>query len=454
MQSNLYNSIIPSDNNEISKIVQLKVTKNKSSFLVRFVGLTGFPKEDRICSPVIELQGSQWQVFLCFSSYNCISCGIKSSNDNVQRLSYSITIVNQMGQKNYSIEQESIILNPFGETSLSFISRQDFYRANSGYIVSDILILRVDIITYSEVENNIIGCTMGELQLKSEVVPFIEELGKIMFDENSSDLYIKVPIKNINKEIFLLEELNDSKCETVSELSKSPSGSIITSCSSLPSTPLSPPQSNNNIPIIHPVLKSLPRNILENFYGKKNNLSLYSLQNENINTDSFLNCKKSETHILFPVHKFILRLRSPVFYKMLHPDSNFEELKKNEMEISDFSVHAIKLMIEYFYTDKIDNKYLLEFGWELLGLSNKYEINSLKAYCQDFLVKNIDSDNVIYLLSLCELYSTKILMEYCLQYISLNYRKMSNQSDKLFELLSIDLCKHVLKLLFDAKLEN
>merc|ERR1712150_193803 len=62
------------------------------------------------------------------------------------------------------------------------------------------------------------------------------------------------------------------------------------------------------------------------------------------------------------------------------------------IEISDFEGSTIHEMINFIYTDAIENEYSVDM--DLLLIAHKYEIKELEAFCEDILIRELTVDNV------------------------------------------------------------
>lgn len=78
--------------------------------------------------------------------------------------------------------------------------------------------------------------------------------------------------------------------------------------------------------------------------------------------------------------------------------------------IHDTSPFVFNMLLEYLYSGRLDYSAMkIEHLVDLLLLSDKYEIDSLKHTCEHALLKSIDSDTVLYFLSMADQYNARIL---------------------------------------------
>lgn len=90
----------------------------------------------------------------------------------------------------------------------------------------------------------------------------------------------------------------------------------------------------------------------------------------------------------FNVHKLILSLSSPFLHQLCY------EKYKNEkiIELQSDDPDDFELMISCIYGHNI--KILsVQQAWNLLNLSNKYDVLKLKSYCKKFILQSIDCHN-------------------------------------------------------------
>ncbi|CAG5075203.1 Similar to spopla: Speckle-type POZ protein-like A (Danio rerio) [Cotesia congregata] len=117
--------------------------------------------------------------------------------------------------------------------------------------------------------------------------------------------------------------------------------------------------------------------------------------------------------VIFDAHKLVLITRSCVFDAMF--SHNMEENKKNEITISDVDPEVFKKVLDYIYTDKVDD--LDTFAEELLEVSDKYQLLALKEICEDSLSKSLSVENSIRILILADRHNAKGLVEFTKNYI-------------------------------------
>lgn len=80
----------------------------------------------------------------------------------------------------------------------------------------------------------------------------------------------------------------------------------------------------------------------------------------------------------FPAHRAVLAARSTYFFSML--TVNIEEAQKEKIVIPDVDVNAFSKFLEFVYTRSIVN--WNDHELELLALSDRYQVDSLKIECE------------------------------------------------------------------------
>ena len=91
----------------------------------------------------------------------------------------------------------------------------------------------------------------------------------------------------------------------------------------------------------------------------------------------------------FDCHRNILAARSRVLKTMLSSDGS--EQREMEIEIVDFDAEVIFQMLQFIYTGKLDDPFNgndaedMDMETELLRAADKYELDSMKALCEEKL---------------------------------------------------------------------
>lgn len=113
-------------------------------------------------------------------------------------------------------------------------------------------------------------------------------------------------------------------------------------------------------------------------------------------------------------HKAILSASSPVFQSMfLH---NLKEKSSSTIDIEDLSLESCMALLSYLYGN-IKQEDFWKHRLALLGAANKYDITDLKDACEESLLEDINSGNVLERLQEAWLYQLNKLKKGCLMYL-------------------------------------
>ncbi|CAG9817046.1 unnamed protein product [Phaedon cochleariae] len=124
-----------------------------------------------------------------------------------------------------------------------------------------------------------------------------------------------------------------------------------------------------------------------------------------------------EEKCVVKAHRVIVAARCDWFRRALL--SGMREAIDRKIVVHDTSPHLFKILLEYLYSGRLDRNTLsTEQLVELLLLGDRYEMDSLKQTCEYMLVRSIDSEVVLYLLSVADQYNARILKSRCLSFIS------------------------------------
>ncbi|XP_010459900.1 PREDICTED: BTB/POZ domain-containing protein At1g21780 [Camelina sativa] len=113
-------------------------------------------------------------------------------------------------------------------------------------------------------------------------------------------------------------------------------------------------------------------------------------------------------------HKAILSASSTVFKSMFHHD--LKEKESSTIHIDDMSRESCMALLSYLYGN-ITQEDFWKHRLALLGAANKYDITDLKASCEESLMEDINSGNVLERLQEAWLYQLEKLKKGCLMYL-------------------------------------
>ncbi|XP_058087311.1 BTB/POZ domain-containing protein At1g21780 isoform X2 [Magnolia sinica] len=137
---------------------------------------------------------------------------------------------------------------------------------------------------------------------------------------------------------------------------------------------------------------------------------LSRMLDEGIHTDVTINTADGTLR----AHKALLSASSPVFESMfLH---NLKEKESSIINIEDMSLESCMALLSYIYGG-IRQEEFWKHRLALLGAANKYDITDLKECCEESLLEDINSSNVLERLQEAWLYQLEKLKKGCLMYL-------------------------------------
>lgn len=113
-------------------------------------------------------------------------------------------------------------------------------------------------------------------------------------------------------------------------------------------------------------------------------------------------------------HKAVLSASSPVFKSMFSHD--LKEKESSTIDIEDMSMLACTALLSYIYGNIKHSDFWI-FRLPLLAAANKYDIADLKNCCEESLLEDISSSNVLERLHEAWLYQLPKLKKGCLTYL-------------------------------------
>lgn len=138
--------------------------------------------------------------------------------------------------------------------------------------------------------------------------------------------------------------------------------------------------------------------------------SLSRMLNEAIHADVTINTADGTLE----AHKAILSASSPVFHSMFQ--HNLKEKESSIIDIEDMTSESCMALLSYLY-GTIDQEGFWKHRLGLLGAANKYDIVDLKDACEESLLEDINSGNVLERLQEAWLYQLDRLKKGCLMYL-------------------------------------
>lgn len=131
---------------------------------------------------------------------------------------------------------------------------------------------------------------------------------------------------------------------------------------------------------------------------------------ESIHTDVTINTADG----VLKAHMAILSACSPVFERMFLHD--LKEKKSSTVDIDDMSLESCSALLGYIY-GTIRQDQFWKHRLSLLAAANKYSISSIKDCCEQSLLEDFNSGNVLERLHIAWLYQLEKLKKGCLTYL-------------------------------------
>jgi len=126
-------------------------------------------------------------------------------------------------------------------------------------------------------------------------------------------------------------------------------------------------------------------------------------------------------------HKAVLSARSPVFHSMFH--HNMKEKESSTIHMEDMSLESCTALPRVLY-GTIEPQDFCKHRLALLGTANKYDIGSLKDICEESLLDDLNSTNVLEILNETCFYELPKLKKGCLVFL-FKFGKIYDMKDKM-----------------------
>lgn len=138
----------------------------------------------------------------------------------------------------------------------------------------------------------------------------------------------------------------------------------------------------------------------------------YMFGNKLISNIQFNVGKQGETKKIIPAHKYVLGTSSPVFFAMLYGDF----AKDETISIDDCEPEAFLELLRFIYYDQVN----LNSGnvLDVLYLANKYIVPVLSKECVNYLLENVQTENVLDVLNAAVCFGEKRLEKHCWSILS------------------------------------
>lgn len=116
-------------------------------------------------------------------------------------------------------------------------------------------------------------------------------------------------------------------------------------------------------------------------------------------------------------HRVIIAARCDWFRRALL--SGMQEDINRKIQVHNTSPYLFSLFLEYLYSGRLECSSLtVDQLAEMLLLSDRYELDSLKQACEHGLKSHLDDDSVLYFFSMADQFNAKILKSACVQFIA------------------------------------
>ncbi|KAD4386332.1 hypothetical protein E3N88_26501 [Mikania micrantha] len=138
--------------------------------------------------------------------------------------------------------------------------------------------------------------------------------------------------------------------------------------------------------------------------------SVGRMLSESIHTDIII-CASNGT---IGAHRAVLAARSSVFHSMF--SHNLKEKEMSVINITDISIEACEAFLSYIYSN-IKHQDFINHRLDLIRAADKYDISDLKDACEESLIEDIDTKNVLERLQSASMYRLPKLKICCIQYL-------------------------------------
>jgi speckle-type POZ protein len=150
--------------------------------------------------------------------------------------------------------------------------------------------------------------------------------------------------------------------------------------------------------------------MVQRIAGKSTLGCLSRMLTESIHTDVTINT----TDGILKAHKAVLAACSPVFESMFVHD--LKEKESSTVNINDMCLESCSALLGFIY-GTIKQEQFWKHRLSLLAAANKYGIGDIKDCCEESLLEDINSSNVLERLHVAWLYQLGRLKKGCLSYL-------------------------------------
>ena len=147
-------------------------------------------------------------------------------------------------------------------------------------------------------------------------------------------------------------------------------------------------------------------------------------------------------------HRLVLAARSPVFCAMLRSD-RFEEGRSGRVQVEQSDPVSLRMFVKFLYEDSLNDEVLsgdFQVCHNLIMLSNRYDVNSLKLKCSEMIARyHLSEEKAATILKISDQNCVDHLREVTLRFISKPEHVNNVMSTREFKNLDSDLVQKVLK---------
>ena len=141
-------------------------------------------------------------------------------------------------------------------------------------------------------------------------------------------------------------------------------------------------------------------------------------------SDFIIICNNGKEKRSFNVHKVIIAAGSPVLMAMLR--SVCSETSSNSVTVSDISPSTMHKILHFLYTDSVE---AADVDTDLLSAANKYQMNRLKAFCEFYLIDELEESTAVHLAVISDLYGSELFKKEVAKFLGENWLKIKQTKD-------------------------
>ncbi|XVF82123.1 hypothetical protein PTKIN_Ptkin16aG0019600 [Pterospermum kingtungense] len=120
-----------------------------------------------------------------------------------------------------------------------------------------------------------------------------------------------------------------------------------------------------------------------------------------------------------PAHRALLAARSEIFRNILDPD-DCKAPPSDTITLPELNTEELESFLEFLYSGKLPLDKLEKHFYSLFLVADKYEIPYLQDFCERFMLSSLNVGNVLEILEISGVCSSKILKETALNFIVRN----------------------------------